>query len=127
MADPRRVCAAILRRFHPPATASAEGRRPLPAARLHGLTTLFELAKFSVHTLGECEKQTAVEALRTVPLPEAPLDRFLLRLRVGYPTPEDEQEILERHLQRRRDAAQVPAVTTRTELLAMQEALEDVF
>ena len=44
----------ILRRFH------------LPAARLHGLTTLFELAKFSVHTLGESEKQTAVEALRTV-------------------------------------------------------------
>jgi len=44
----------ILRRFH------------LPAARLHGLTTLFELAKFSAHTLGEREKQTAVEALRTV-------------------------------------------------------------
>jgi hypothetical protein len=44
----------ILRRFH------------LPAARLHGLTTLFELAKFSAHTLGESEKQTAVEALRTV-------------------------------------------------------------
>src|SRR5439155_24570682 len=52
---------------------------------------------------------------------------FLLRLRVGYPTPEDEQEILERRLQRRRDEAQVSAVTTRTELLAMQEALEDVF
>jgi hypothetical protein len=33
---------------------------------LNGLTTLFELAKFSVHTLGEREKQTAVEALRTV-------------------------------------------------------------
>jgi hypothetical protein len=38
----------------------------LPAARLHGLTTLFELAKFSAHVLGEREKQTAVEALRTV-------------------------------------------------------------
>jgi len=38
----------------------------LPAARLRGLTTLFELAKFSAHTLGEREKQTAVEALRTV-------------------------------------------------------------
>ena len=44
----------ILQRFH------------LPAARLHGLTTLFELAKFSAHALGEREKQTAVEALRTV-------------------------------------------------------------
>jgi hypothetical protein len=38
----------------------------LPAARLQGLTTLFELAKFSAHALGEREKQTAVEALRTV-------------------------------------------------------------
>jgi hypothetical protein len=72
----------VLRRFHLSATASAEGRRPVPrdgvgggpphqgrpfpAARLHGLTALFELAKFSVHTLGESEKQTAVEALRTV-------------------------------------------------------------
>lgn len=41
-------------------------RFQFPAARLHGLTTLFELAKFSTHTLGENEKQTAVEALRTV-------------------------------------------------------------
>lgn len=60
---------AALQRFHLSATASAEGRRPFrafPAARLQGLTTLFELAKFSAHTLGEREKQTAVEALRTV-------------------------------------------------------------
>jgi len=71
--------------------------------------------------------QNPIELEGTYPLPEAQLDRFLMRLRVGYPTPEDEQEILERRLQRRRDAAQVPAVTTRTELLAMQEALEDVF
>jgi MoxR-like ATPase len=71
--------------------------------------------------------QNPIELEGTYPLPEAQLDRFLLRLRVGYPTPEDEQEILERRLQRRRDVAQVPAVTTRTELLAMQEALEDVF
>ena len=71
--------------------------------------------------------QNPIELEGTYPLPEAQLDRFLMRLRVGYPTPEDEQEILERRLQRRRDEAQVPAVTTRTELLAMQEALEDVF
>ena len=71
--------------------------------------------------------QNPIELEGTYPLPEAQLDRFLMRLRVGYPTPEDEQEILERRLQRRRDAAQVSAVTTRTELPAMQEALEDVF
>jgi MoxR-like ATPase len=63
--------------------------------------------------------QNPVELEGTYPLPEAQLDRFLMRLRVGYPTPEDEQEILERRLQRRRDTAHVPAVTTRTELLAI--------
>jgi MoxR-like ATPase len=71
--------------------------------------------------------QNPIELEGTYPLPEAQLDRFLMRLRVGYPTPQDEQEILARRLQRRRDEAQVSAVTTRTELLAMQEALEDVF
>jgi MoxR-like ATPase len=71
--------------------------------------------------------QNPIELEGTYPLPEAQLDRFLMRLRVGYPTPQDEQEILTRRLQRRRDEAQVSAVITRTELLAMQEALEDVF
>jgi hypothetical protein len=79
---PAEYMQGVLRRFHPSTTVSAEGRRPVPrdcvgggpphqgrpfpTALLHGLTTLFELAKFSVHTLGEREKQTAVEALRTV-------------------------------------------------------------
>jgi len=63
----------------------------------------------------------------TYPLPEAQLDRFLMRLRVGYPTPDDEQEILRRRRKRRQDHMDMPAVVTRAELLAMQAALEDVF
>jgi MoxR-like ATPase len=71
--------------------------------------------------------QNPLELEGTYPLPEAQLDRFLMRLRVGYPTPDDEQEILRRRRQRRQDHMDMPAVVTRTELLAMQAALEDVF
>jgi MoxR-like ATPase len=71
--------------------------------------------------------QNPLELEGTYPLPEAQLDRFLMRLRVGYPTPDDEQEILRRRRQRRQDHMDMPAVVTRAELLAMQAALEDVF
>jgi MoxR-like ATPase len=71
--------------------------------------------------------QNPLELEGTYPLPEAQLDRFLMRLRVGYPTPDDEQEILRRRRQRRQDHMGMPAVVTRAELLAMQAALEDVF
>ncbi len=71
--------------------------------------------------------QNPLELEGTYPLPEAQLDRFLMRLRVGYPMPEDEREILFRRRQRRRDDAHVSVVVARTDLLAMQAALEDVF
>ena len=50
-----------------------------------------------------------------------------MRLRVGYPTPDDGREILLRRRQRRQDAVDMPAVVTRAELLTMQAALEEVF
>jgi len=71
--------------------------------------------------------QNPLELEGTYPLPEAQLDRFLMRLRVGYPTPDDEQEILLRRRQRRQDTVDIPAVVTRAELLTMQAALEEVF
>jgi MoxR-like ATPase len=71
--------------------------------------------------------QNPIELEGTYPLPEAQLDRFLMRLGVGYPDPEEEREILARRRQRREDAARVPIVVSRSDLLAMQEALEDVF
>lgn len=71
--------------------------------------------------------QNPLELEGTYPLPEAQLDRFLMRLRVGYPTPDDEQEILLRRRQRRQDTVDIPAVVTRAELLTMQDALEEVF
>jgi MoxR-like ATPase len=71
--------------------------------------------------------QNPLELEGTYPLPEAQLDRFLMRVRVGYPAPSDERQILFRRRQRRQDSVDMPAVVTRAELLTMQAALEDVF
>ena len=71
--------------------------------------------------------QNPIELEGTYPLPEAQLDRFLMRVSVGYPSADEERLILERRRQRRQDEAQVPAVVSRDEVLAMQQALEDVF
>jgi MoxR-like ATPase len=71
--------------------------------------------------------QNPIEFEGTYPLPEAQLDRFLMRVAVGYPEPEAEREILRGRRERRTDATSVPTLVTRLELLAMQEALEDVF
>jgi len=70
--------------------------------------------------------QNPIELEGTYALPEAQLDRFLMKISVGYPSREDEQEILRRRRQRRSDETQVTPVVSRTELLAMQAALEDV-
>ena len=71
--------------------------------------------------------QNPVEYEGTYPLPEAQLDRFLLRLQVGYPSPDDEWSILERRLARGEDAVQLSPVVDRKTLLAMQGAIEDVY
>jgi MoxR-like ATPase len=71
--------------------------------------------------------QNPIELEGTYPLPEAQLDRFLLRVGVGYPDTDAEREMLRIRRERRTDAVAVPVLVTRVELLAMQEALEDVF
>ena len=71
--------------------------------------------------------QNPIELEGTYPLPEAQLDRFLLRVGIGYPGPEAEGEILKIRRERRTDAVTVPVLVSRAELLAMQAALEDVF
>jgi MoxR-like ATPase len=70
--------------------------------------------------------QNPVEYEGTYPLPEAQLDRFLLRLQVGYPGREDEWAILERRLERGEDDVELNSVVDRETLLAMQLAVEDV-
>ena len=70
--------------------------------------------------------QNPIEYEGTYPLPEAQLDRFLLRLRVGYPSADDEWTILERRLERREDEIKLTPVVDRQTLLEMQRAVEDV-
>jgi MoxR-like ATPase len=70
--------------------------------------------------------QNPIEYEGTYPLPEAQLDRFLLRLRVGYPERDDEWQILERRLDRGTDEVELSAVVDREGLLEMQQAVEDV-
>ena len=71
--------------------------------------------------------QNPIELEGTYPLPEAQLDRFLLRVGIGYPDVDAEREILRIRRERRTDAVAVPILIRRAELLAMQAALEDVF
>jgi MoxR-like ATPase len=71
--------------------------------------------------------QNPIDLEGTYPLPEAQLDRFLIRVSVGYPTVAEEREILARRRQRAEDDARVSAVISRAEFCAMQRALEDVF
>jgi MoxR-like ATPase len=70
--------------------------------------------------------QNPIELEGTYPLPEAQLDRFLMRLGVGYPDRDEEVEILARRRRRREDAVSVAPVISRAELLAMQQSMEDV-
>ncbi|MGH3003059.1 MAG: AAA family ATPase, partial [Gaiellaceae bacterium] len=71
--------------------------------------------------------QNPVEYEGTYPLPEAQLDRFLLRLSVGYPSREDEWHVLESRAERRQDEVELAAVVDRETLLEMQAACEEVF
>jgi MoxR-like ATPase len=70
--------------------------------------------------------QNPIEYEGTYPLPEAQLDRFLLRIRVGYPDRTAELELLARRLERGQDDVELDTVVDRDELLAMQRAVEGV-
>ena len=70
--------------------------------------------------------QNPIEYEGTYPLPEAQLDRFVLRTGFGYPSADDEWEMLERRLERRVDEVELRQVVDRETLLEMQRAVEDV-
>jgi MoxR-like ATPase len=70
--------------------------------------------------------QNPIEYEGTFPLPEAQVDRFLLRLRLGYPIPDDEIRVLERQ-QFRHPLEDLQQVVSVEELLRAQELVKDVF
>jgi MoxR-like ATPase len=67
-----------------------------------------------------------VEYEGTYPLPEAQLDRFLLRISFGYPTPDEEWQVLDRRMQRRQEAQELRTIVDAPTLLGMQAAVETV-
>jgi len=70
--------------------------------------------------------QNPIEYEGTFPLPEAQLDRFIMKLGVGYPTPDEEREILRRRRSRGQDAVNLARVTNADELGEMRAAVEEV-
>jgi len=71
--------------------------------------------------------QNPIEYEGTYPLPEAQLDRFLLRIGFGYPSPEDEWRMVEQRVERREDEVELRPVVDGPTLVAMQNALEQVY
>ncbi|HIH73020.1 MAG: Methanol dehydrogenase regulatory protein [Thermococcales archaeon 44_46] len=71
--------------------------------------------------------QNPIEQEGTYPLPEAQLDRFLVRLRVGYPTKEEEVEILKRRIGRKKEEVDINQVSSAEEITEMQKAIEEVY
>jgi len=71
--------------------------------------------------------QNPIEYEGTFPLPEAQLDRFMIKLPVGYPSREEEHQIMHNRHQRKQDHFDLDAVTNSAGLLAMREAVEQVY
>jgi MoxR-like ATPase len=87
---------------------------------IEGTTHALELPFLVIAT------QNPIEYEGTYPLPEAQLDRFLLRTAFGYPARDDELEVLGRRIERQSDEVELRPVVDRETLLAMQAAIEDV-
>jgi len=70
--------------------------------------------------------QNPIEYEGTFPLPEAQLDRFMLKLKVGYPSVEEEKLILHRRRERKQDEVVLSEITKARQLLELREAVETV-
>jgi len=70
--------------------------------------------------------QNPIEYEGTYPLPEAQIDRFLMRLSIGYPSQKGEAEILRRRRNRKTDDVQISCVSSPETIKAMQDAIENV-
>jgi MoxR-like ATPase len=67
-----------------------------------------------------------IEYEGTYPLPEAQLDRFLLRVSFGYPRADEEWDVLRRRMARRQEESSIAPVVDAATLREMQAVLEDV-
>ena len=70
--------------------------------------------------------QNPIESGGTYPLPEAQLDRFLMKFGLGYPTEEEEAEILARRAIRRTERIELSRVLDAAQLIQLQQAVEAI-
>ena len=71
--------------------------------------------------------QNPIEYEGTYPLPEAQMDRFLVKLSVGYPDADVETSILTARAERKHDGFEVDKIASPAEVVAMHRAVEEVF
>ena len=71
--------------------------------------------------------QNPVDFVGTYPLPEAQLDRFFMRVSIGYPTPEEECDILERYTGSARHMQELSPICTSNDILLLQQQVETVY
>jgi MoxR-like ATPase len=71
--------------------------------------------------------QNPIEYEGTFPLPEAQLDRFLIKMPIGYPSRADEKEILKRRLDRKSEQMHLKPVASAESLNEMRQAVEEVY
>jgi MoxR-like ATPase len=70
--------------------------------------------------------QNPIEQEGTYPLPEAQMDRFLMKMSMGYPDRQEEKAILQRRKLRGKDEYDIEKITSPKKVVAMQKALETV-
>jgi len=70
--------------------------------------------------------QNPIEYEGTFPLPEAQLDRFIMKISVGYPTLDEEQEILRRRRERRQDSHLLKTITDTASFLELRRSMENI-
>jgi MoxR-like ATPase len=71
--------------------------------------------------------QNPIEYEGTFPLPEAQLDRFMVKLSVGYPDADEEQQILHSRSERKHDSFDLRPIAPESALLEMRQVVENVY
>ena len=71
--------------------------------------------------------QNPVDFVGTYPLPEAQLDRFFMRVSIGYPTPEEEADILERYTAGAKPMETLEAICASADIVKLQQQVETVY
>jgi MoxR-like ATPase len=106
--------------------ASPKTQSALLEAMQEGQVTLERETLRLVEPFVVLATQNPIEYEGTFPLPEAQLDRFLMKLSVGYPNLDEEREILRRRRSRMREEETLSVILGEGELLAMRSTVETI-